>query len=295
LDGKLGVIATGIAELPSNLAKSIASLTGASSAATGQPVSDLNKRLVLLSQLDHRDYIHIVHWSPDGYTVMRKHNKNRAKKECEDDSETDEGETHSMLTSGSSKPVSTLSCYMEDENGRPILEYQRKAARHRARLFWNELFKQGKAPPSGQKVDLQIRDEFVFLMEDSFPWLRYCANHWKADRIWINHYPGWYRNTIEAKAKAEAKARAKGKGKASEVIDLDSEVVAIQDIQEEPPRRRREDSDKTYEPKRRREDSESETNEPKRRRTEGEELAARPRPLPPPKVFPHFSSDCMLC
>ena len=80
---------------------------------------------------------------------------------------------------------------MEDENGHPISKSQQDAARYRARLFWNELLKRGKAPPTGQKVDLQVRDEFVFVMEENFLWLRYCENHWKCDQLWANHYPHW--------------------------------------------------------------------------------------------------------
>ena len=80
---------------------------------------------------------------------------------------------------------------MEDENGHPISKSQQDAARYRARLFWNELLKRGKAPPTGQKVDLQVRDEFLFVMEENFLWLRYCENHWKCDQLWSNHYPHW--------------------------------------------------------------------------------------------------------
>ena len=106
---------------------------------------------------------------------------------------------------------------MEDEHGKPVPESERNSARLRAKLFWNGL----KSPPaSGQKIDLKVRDEFVLLMEKNHPWLRYCENHWKADRIWVNHYPNWYKTAIEGKSRANA---APG-----EVIDVDSVDVDVQ-------------------------------------------------------------------
>ena len=65
-----------------------------------------------------------------------------------------------------------------------------------------------------------MRDKFVLLMEKNHPWLRYCENHWKADRIWANHYPNWYKTAIEGKLRANAVP--------GEVIDVDSVDIDIQ-------------------------------------------------------------------
>ena len=97
--------------------------------------------------------------------------------------------------------------------------------------------KKGKAPPSGQKADLQIRDEFVFLMERNFPWLRFCENHWKSDQLWSNHYPNWHKRVMEAKEEAKAKASAE----ATKVIDVDSDNASIADVQTNLKRHRADD------------------------------------------------------
>jgi hypothetical protein len=145
--------------------------------------------------------------------------KGKQKKEDEDDLENDDLSSFSESSKGK---TSTLSCYMEDEYGQAIPESQRKAARHTAKLFWNGLLKRKtesgaplKLPSSGQKVDLDIREEFVFLMEDTYPWLRYCENHWKTDKLWSNHYPNWYKTVT------------------GEVIDVDMDDDGAQ----EPPKR----------------------------------------------------------
>ena len=77
---------------------------------------------------------------------------------------------------------------MEDENGRPIQESQKSAARKRARVFWCKLLKRGIAPSSFCKLDIDIRDSYIALMEKSFPWLCLCENHWKSKKLWQNHY-----------------------------------------------------------------------------------------------------------
>ena len=143
--------------------------------------------------------------------------KNKGKKEDEDEDDSENDEPSSSSKPPKEKKESTLSCYMEDEHGKPIPESERTSARLRARLFWNGL----RTPPvSGQKVDLKVQDEFVLLMEKNHPWLHYCENHWKTDRIWANHYPSWYKTTAKGKLRANT---APG-----EVIDVDSVDVNVQ-------------------------------------------------------------------
>ena len=271
---RLSAIATGIEDLPFNLAKTLADVMASSSMATGSPTGNFNARTILLPQLDRRDFKKVVHWTPELYYALRK---NKAKKD-EEESEVDE--PLSGTSSRSSKGNSTLSCYMEDENGNPIPEYQRDAARYKARIFWNGLLKKGRAPASGQKIDLQIREEFVLMMEESFPWLRYCENHWKCDRLWTNHYSQWYNLPLKGKKVKGEPGELGAKKGTGEVFDVDIIDINPLDTQEHPKRHRVDD----------------ETNEPKRRRVEdrGSEPKCRsdkltsphPRPVPTkrPKV-----------
>ena len=266
MNQQLAAIATGFAELPANIAKSLADIMASSPTTTGPALSNTNSRVVLLPQLDRRNFKNTTHWTPELYNSIRK---NKTKKEEEGESGDDEPTPGTSSTSsGSSKEkLSKLSIYMEDENGDPIPETQRNSARHKAKLFWNELLKKGKAPPSGGKVDLHIRDEFVLLMEESFPWLRYCENHWKADRVWINHYPNWYKGAVDTrdiKVKTEAKARANVH--AGEAVNVDSDDAGVQDVQEKHTKRRPADES-------------NKTSEPKRRRVDGGEVAPPPPPV----------------
>ena len=169
---------------------------------------------ILLPQLNREEFQDIVHWGPELYHLLHK-NKGKKEEEDEDDSENDEPSSSSKLPK--EKKESTLSCYMEDKHGKPIPKPEWNSACLRAKLFWNGL----KPPPvSGQKIHLKVQDEFVLLMEKNHPWLCYCENHWKTDRIWVNHYPNWYKTAIKGKLRANA---APG-----EVIDVDSVDVDVQ-------------------------------------------------------------------
>ena len=232
MNQQLAAIATGFTELPANIAKSLADIMTSSPTTMGPALLNPNSRVVPLPQLDQKKFKNITHWTLELYNSICK---NKVKKEDEGESGEDEPMPGTSSTSsGSSKEkVSKLSIYMEDENGNPIPETQRNAACHKAKLFWNELLKKGKAPPSGGKVNLHIRDEFVFLMEESFPWLCYCENHWKADRVWINHYPNWYKGAVDTKdTKVKTEAKARANVHAGEVVHVDSNDAGVQDVQE---------------------------------------------------------------
>ena len=126
------------------------SMTASSSVANPVPPLESGSKVVLLPQLDRNQFKNVVHWGPEQYHLLRK-NKGKKEDEDEDDSENDEP----LLSSKppKEKKESTLSCYMEDEHGKPIPESERTSAHLRARLFWNGL----RTPPvSGQKVDLKV-------------------------------------------------------------------------------------------------------------------------------------------
>ena len=116
MNQQLAAIATGFAELPTNIAKSLADVMVSSSTTMGPAPLTSSSRVVLLPQLDRKNFKHITHWTPELYNSIRK---NKAKKEDEGESGDDESTPGTSSTSsGSSKDkVSKLSIYMEDENG----------------------------------------------------------------------------------------------------------------------------------------------------------------------------------
>ena len=79
-------------------------------------------------------------------------------------------------------------------------------------------------------------------MENAFPWLRYCEDHWKAGKIWHNHYGNWHKHALKdakkqdaiAAAEKAAKEKAEKEKAAAEgdVIDVDPDTDDGQDGQE---------------------------------------------------------------
>ena len=114
-----------------------------------------------------------------------------------------------------------LSCYMEDENGDDIPKARRDKARMVAKGFFNLLLQMGRAPSAWGQAAIDVQNEYVYLMEVRFPFLRLCDNHWKAMRIATNSYSQWYGNTPAGKAAALAKAKAAAI--AGDIIDVDAD------------------------------------------------------------------------
>ena len=84
---------------------------------------------------------------------------------------------------------------------------QRNTTCAKVKAFWVKLLRDGRAPQKHSKAPSDIKDEYIFLMEDSFPWFHYCKNHWKSKQIWHSHYPPWYGN-VQRKAKVAAEKEA---------------------------------------------------------------------------------------
>ena len=246
---QLANIATGITSLPSEIAKALANHKISPSDAPESPQNSFNPRIKPLPQLNQANFQNVQHWNPSAFLAMRKTaQKDRELEEDEDLSDSSTTPGDSPKTSRSKRDA-VLSSYMEDENGTPIPDPERKAARTRARTFWQKLYNQGKAPPKSGKADADIADEYIAFMEDGFPWLRYCSNHWKSMQIWRNHYSGWHNNRKKAAAKAKkaaeaAKAAAEAAKAAAEtaegeddVIDVDTDINVSQDLPERPAKR----------------------------------------------------------
>jgi len=268
MNQQLVTIATGINNLPSSIAESLANVRTSPNTTTESLPMDFKPRVSkLLPQLDRKNFQKVVHWDQGLFNKLR-----RKAKATGEDEESDVDDATPKMPSQSGVKVSTLSCYMEDENGVPISKSQKAAARAKAKGFWNKLWDRGTVPSSHGTVDIDTNEAFIALMEDAFPWLRYCENHWKSIQIWRNHYSQWLQNREEKAAKEEAdratkaaKKAEKGKGPEGEIIDVDANDSEGQDTQGKSSKRPREDG---------------ETNKPKRRRVEEDEPTPPPRPKP---------------
>ena len=256
MNQQLATITARLNDIPSDVAKYLANTKTPISVNSSPSPSSLPEisQFPQLPQLDHNDFPLVVHWNQELYNSKQK------AKEDQSSSDTNLPGTSTKSSKKSGKKVSsagdssTLSCWMEDENGQPIPEDDRSAARAKARSFWNKLFGKGIAPSCLGKADINIQDEYIALMEHAFPWLRYCKNHWKAKQLWSNNYSEWIKNAQKAAAKEETAAREKAareKAEAEgEVIDVDASDESSQDIPGESSKLPRVDGE-TSEPKRR--------------------------------------------
>jgi len=242
-----------ISDLPLNIVKALVDSKMLPSAfADSESLPDVKPNIMAPPQHDRKDFLKVKHWDQGLYNKLRKTKK--GEKDVDDES-------------------ATTSCYMEDENGDSIPESTRSAARAKARGFWTELFKTNKDYLLYSKLDNETRDKYIALMENAYPWLRYCENNWKAGMIWQNHYKDWYssakKNAGEKAAKEKAaKEKVERENMATEgdVIDIDDDTNDDQDGQEPPAKRPRVDG---------------ETSAPKRRRVEEDE------PTPPSSAYVH--------
>jgi hypothetical protein len=263
MNQQLAAIAAGIKDLPGLLAESIVNAQPAPSASNSS-ISSSKPRVELLPQLDRNDYPMVAtSWFQEPYLGKRKNGK--AKLE-EDEDAMDSDDTK----------VSITSCYMVDENGEQLPETDKDAARCKARGFWNQLFREERAPPKLSGACLDVVDEYILVMEKAYPWLRLCANHWKSLQIWRNHYTGWYRAAKRRAEEAAKKAAEEAAKKAAEeaakkaaaegmVIDVDATESDSQDDNLKGKRHQR---------------GAEEANDPKRRRVEDPEPASPSRPVP---------------
>ena len=220
MNQQLAVIANGIINLPSNIAKTLENIKTSPSVSSESPFVEVKTQITPLPQLNQTMFPKVEHWGSAAYRTLRK--KSKQKEEGGEGSESDK------------IPGGVYSCYMEDENGNPIPDTERDAARTRARTFWWKLHHRGLAPPKSGEIDADIAGEYVAFMEEGYPWLRYCNNHWKSMQIWRNHYSSWHtdrKKELAAKAAAEAAAAATE----GDIIDIDANENDVQGIAKKRP------------------------------------------------------------
>jgi hypothetical protein len=160
----------------------------------------------LLPQLDRALYPSVRLWDQDQYQGNRKGGRRGG----EDD--------HKEKPRGS-----VLSSYMEDENGEDVPEATRKAVRKMARGLFELLLTHKKAPATWGSAPLDAQTELIFRLETQYPFLRLCANHWKADMVATNSYSQWYSRAVGRDAANNARKTAQIAIK----VESDIEVINI--------------------------------------------------------------------
>lgn len=273
--------------------------TSGPSAASSISLFALLSKSKLLPRLDPEDYEGVGHWYPGTYRKLRRKLKSSGAEEEEAENELPglgTGSTNLVQASVTRKdPV--LSRFLEDKDGNPILEGQKKAILATAASFWQYLLDNKRAPKTFRKVNIEVKLQWQVLMESNYECLRYCDSHWKVDQVWINYYPSWLKT---AKRKLAEEERGKKGKNVGGVIDIDTddadELVGSDENDENEDSG--EDGDQDTEllnanNKRGPTDS-SNTDRSKRPRVEEPETpAARPRPQPKrvsanhPKVRTH--------
>ena len=292
MNQKISDIATKIDDIPSILAKHLADvMTTLPATPTDPHLLSSGPKIVVPPQLNRKDFPKVVHWTQGYYNSLRKATK--AEEEAVESLGSDApmpGSSKRSCKKSGQKGVSTLSCFIEDKNGEQIPEDTKDAARAKAKAFWVKLFNRGIAPPCHGEADINIQEGFQAHMENAFPWLRYCENHWKTDQIWRNHYSDWYRTKKNAEAKEKAEQEKAAREKAArekaaaegEVIDVDTDSPgSSQEVQEGSSKRPRVDD---------------ETSEPKRCRVEEVQSTPPSRPTATKKITPKRLRVCfMIC
>lgn len=295
MNHQLGVITAKIDDLPSALAKHISNVGTTPTTLPAAPAApdapaDLHPfrsgpTIEPPPQLKQKDFPHVKHWTPRDFGARRKGVKEEDEDSLDIHGATSGSSTESSKQSG--KKGSTSSCFMEDEEGEAIPKHTRDAARSKAKGFWIEILAKGIAPPSYGKAGINMKNEYITLMENAFPWLRYCENHWKSEQIWRNGYSDWYPRALrekEEKEKAAKEKAAKETAPEGEVIDVDADVNNSQDNQEGSSKRPRVDDETSSEPKRRRVEEDL-------LEQDQATLPSRPRPT---KITPKRSRVCFI-
>lgn len=102
-----------------------------------------------------------------------------------------------------------LVLFYEDENGSVVSKAEIRAVRNTARSYFQLLWDNNRAPTCWSDAPLDVRIDFVRRLEEEYKWLRYCNRHWKAEQVFMNYYPHWYRSKINiGKRASKRKERA---------------------------------------------------------------------------------------
>ena len=124
----------------------------------------------------------------------------------------------------SAKGENVMMLYIEHEDGTPIDGNMAAQIREHARLLWKDLYHRGKAPERWTDASREVRDEYFREMEERWEVLRYCDNHWKANKLATALYSIWYNPYHKKTAKAQGGDPQEGRpNKKARMSSADSE------------------------------------------------------------------------
>ena len=99
---------------------------------------------------------------------------------------------HSSRGDTPDKGDGPVSCqYMEDQFGNVLPLSKRSAVGKEAKGWWQDQVDSDKTLRTLRVTGTGLRDQFRTHMENKFPWLRLCEDHWKADRVWSDYFSKW--------------------------------------------------------------------------------------------------------
>jgi hypothetical protein len=111
---------------------------------------------------------------------------------------------HGKVAVETEEAVLVLFC--EDKNGAIQPKSEIKAVRSFMKAYFEFLWDKRKAPTCWGNAPLHLRVDFVRKMEEEFGWLRYCHRHWKAEQLFMNYYPQWYKTKVKPRKSTKRKA-----------------------------------------------------------------------------------------
>jgi hypothetical protein len=82
--------------------------------------------------------------------------------------------------------------YLEETNGTPVTGTEVSKIREYARSIFIEFDTRGVAPRKWSQMPRSVKDQYVRDMENQWPILRYCEDHWKANQVGSSGYSQWY-------------------------------------------------------------------------------------------------------
>jgi hypothetical protein len=99
--------------------------------------------------------------------------------------------------------------YVKHADGKMVDGSMATEIRDQARKIWRGLWSQGLVPRTWGATTHEVENAFFHLMEEHFPVLQFCDNHWKAQAIATANYLQWYKYHKAKMEVSEAEANRK--------------------------------------------------------------------------------------
>jgi hypothetical protein len=128
--------------------------------------------------------------------------------------------------------VNVSAKYLEEHNGMPVTGTKAAKIREYARSIWIDFDARGVAPRKWSHAPRSVQDEYVRDMENQWPILQYCEDHWKVHHLATNSYPQWYKShhvskkvdNTETKGPAQKRRKVEDDDTGDRASEADSET-----------------------------------------------------------------------